>query len=67
MDELNELVIKKEAGINKELFKTYFSFQVPTVMLKASSDLNDKYKNKQLVSVIKSGLSDFKNEIENRN
>ena len=67
MDELNELIIKKEAGINKELFKKYFSFQMPTALLKTLRNLNDEHKNKHLVSVIKSGLSDFRNEIENMN
>ena len=34
-------------------------------MLKDLYRINDKYKNNNLVNVIKSGLSDLKNEIEN--
>ena len=34
-------------------------------MLKAVYTTNDRKKNKDLVNVIKSGLSDLKNEIEN--
>ena len=34
-------------------------------MLKTLYTINDKKKNSKLVNVIKSGLSDLKNEIEN--
>ena len=34
-------------------------------MLKDLYRINDKYKNKDLVNVIKSGLTDLKNETEN--
>ena len=34
-------------------------------MLKNVYNLNDRNKNNKLVKIIKSGLSDFKNEIEN--
>ena len=34
-------------------------------MLKDLYRTNDKYKNNELVNVIKSGFSDLKNEIEN--
>ena len=34
VNELNELIIKKETGTNRELFKKYFNFQTPTAMLK---------------------------------
>ena len=47
-----------------ELFKKYFSFQTPTEMLESICNLNDKNKNNMLVSLIKSGLSDLKNEIK---
>ena len=63
--ELNELIIKKETGINRELSKKYFNFEMPTAVLKALYNLNVRKKNNNLVNVIKSGLSDFKNEIEN--
>ena len=62
---MNELIIKKETVINRELFKKYFNFQTPTAMLKNLCNLNDRNKNNKLVNIIKSGLSDFKNEIEN--
>ena len=62
--ELNELIIKKETGINRELFKKYFNFQMPTAMLKALYNLNDRKKNNQLVNIIISGLSNLENEIE---
>ena len=65
MNELNELIIKEETGMNRELFKKYFNFQMPTVMLKTLYNLNDRNKNNKLVNIIKSRLSDFKNEIEN--
>ena len=64
IDECTEFIIKEETGINRELFKNYFSFEKPTVMLKNLYDLNDKNKNKKLVDVIKSGLIDLKNEIK---
>ena len=35
-------------------------------MLKTLYTTNDKKKNSKLVNVIKSGLSDLKNEIENK-
>ena len=60
----NEWVNKKETGINYELFKKYFKFQRPSDMLKDLYITNDKYKNNKLVNIIKSGLSDLKNEIE---
>ena len=47
-----------------ELFKKYFSFQIPTEMLKALYVLSDKNKNGMLVSMIKTRLSDLKNGIK---
>ena len=61
---MNDRIIKEEAEINKELFKNYFKFQIPTAMLKNLCSLNDKNENKQLADVIKSGLIDLKNEIK---
>ena len=51
-------------GINRELFKRYFNFQRPSEMLKFVYNTIDKKKNNDLVNVIKSGLSDLKNEIK---
>ena len=62
--ELNEFITKEETGMNRELFKIYFNFQMPTAMLKALYTFNDRKKNNELVNIIKSGLSDLKNEIE---
>ena len=60
----NELINKKETGINKELFKKHFNFQRPSSMLKDLYQINDREKNNKLVSVINSGLKDFKKETE---
>ena len=46
-NELNELIIKKETGINRELFKNYFNFQMPILMLKTLYNLNDRNKNSE--------------------
>ena len=46
------------------IFQKHFSFQRPSDILKTPYDTNDKNKNNKLVSVIKSGLSDSRNEIE---
>ena len=59
----NEQVNKQEIGINKKLFKNYFSFQTPSALLKELYKTDDKEKNKLLVSVINSGLKDLKEEI----
>ena len=64
MRELNELISKEETDMNRELLKRYFTFQMPTAMLQAVYATNDKKVNNELVSLIKSRLSDLKNEIE---
>ena len=64
MNKFNELIIKKETDMNKELFQEYFKFQMLTVMLKTLYSLNDKKKNNLLVNTIKSGLNDLKNKIK---
>ena len=56
--------LKKETGIDNAIFQNHFSFQRPSDMLKAVYTPNDKKKNNRLVNVIKSGLSDLKNGIE---
>ena len=63
MSGLNEWVNRKETGINFELFKKYFNFQRPSDMLKVVYT-NDKKKKNKLVNVIKSEISDLKNEVE---
>ena len=64
-DELNDQIIKEETEINQELFKNYFKFQKPSAMFKNLYNLNNKNKNNELVNVIKSVLSDFKDKIKN--
>ena len=61
VNELNELITKKETRINRKLFKNYYKFRTPTSMLKTLYNLNDKKKNNLLVNTIKSGLSDLRN------
>ena len=61
----NEWVNEKERGINSEIFQRYFSYQRPSDMSKDLYRIDDKYKNNGIVNVIKSGLSDLKNEIKN--
>ena len=65
MIELNELIIKKETDINSGLFRKHFNFQRPSDILKAVYTTIDRKKNNDLVNLIKSRLSDLKNEIEN--
>ena len=60
----NEWVNKKERGITSEIFQRYFSYQSPSDMLKDLYRINDKYKNNDLVNVIKSGLSNLRNAIK---
>ena len=67
MRKFNELVNKKETDINRELFQKHFKFQRPSDMLKFVYTTNDKKKNDDLGNLIKSGLSDLKNEIEHMN
>ena len=52
--EFNELIIKKEKDIDKEIFKKYLDFQTQSALLKNLYNLNDKAKNNDLVNVIKS-------------
>ena len=44
-NELNELIIKEEKDIKKELLRNYFNFQKPTLILKTLYDLNDRKKS----------------------
>ena len=62
--EFNGLIIKKETGMGRELFEKYFNFQMPTAMLKALYNLNDRKKTNQFVNIIINGLSHLENEIE---
>ena len=64
MKEFNELINKEETDINRELYQRHLNFQRPSKMLKIVYTTNDKKENNKFVDVIKSGLSDLKNEIE---
>ena len=46
------------------MFGKHFSFVVPTVLAKKIYETKDKNKNNELVSAIKSGLPDLKDEIK---
>ena len=61
---MNEL-IKKERNINSEIFQRLFKFQRPSDMFKLLYKTNNKKKNKEVVNMIRSGLSDLESEIEN--
>ena len=46
------------------MFKKHFNFVVPSALIKQSYEIKNKKKNNELVNVIKSGLSDLKDEIK---
>ena len=46
------------------MFKKYFYVPAPTVLVKKLYDTKYKKENNELVNVIKSGLIDLKDEIE---
>ena len=60
----NKWINKKEAKINRELFKEHFNFQRPSNMLKFLYQTKDREENNKLVSVINSGLKDLEEEIK---
>ena len=60
----NEWVNEKERGISSEIFQMHFNLQRPSDMLKSVYKTNDNKNNSRLANVIKSGLSDLKNKIE---
>ena len=64
IDEFKKYITEKETKINKELFKNYFPFQTPSVLLKDLYKIHDKEQNSKLVNVINSGLKDLKEEIK---
>ena len=61
---LNEWVNEKERGISSEIFQRHFKFQRLSDMLKSLYRTNDEKNNSKLVNMIKGGLSDLKNQIE---
>ena len=46
-------------SIKTELFKRFFNFEMASAMLKAIYDTDNKNKNRDLVNVIKSRLSNL--------
>ena len=62
--EFDNSIVYNKMGINRELFQECFNFQEPTFMLKDLLLTNGKKKNNDLVNVIKGGLSDLKDEVE---
>ena len=60
---LNKRIIDEEIDLNEELFNKYFKIRRPSDMLMYLNKTNDKEKNNELVSLINSGLKDFKEEI----
>ena len=58
----NEWVSEKEKGINSEIFQEHFRHQEPSDTLRDLYRINDKKTNNDLVNLIKSELSDSKNE-----
>ena len=63
IDEFKKYITEKETKINKELFNKHFHYQTPSALLKDLYKINDKDKNKLLVSVINNRLKDLKKEI----
>ena len=57
-----EYIENESKSINYDLFKKHFNFVVPSALIKQSYEI--KNKNNELVNVIKSGLSDLKDEIK---
>ena len=64
-NKITELIKSKENEINNELVKKYFLVQNLGSLFKQIKDLKKNPKNKIRVLLIKSGLEDLKNEIEN--
>ena len=58
------MINKEETDINRELFQKHFRFKMATTILKAAYTTNNRRKTEELVNVMKSGLSDLKNKIE---
>ena len=61
---MNEWIIKKETDIDRELFKYYFKFQMPSAILKTLYNLNDRSNDNLLSAAIKNRLSNLKSEIK---
>ena len=67
MNEISKYIAEEEKDINYDLFKNHFHYQIPSALLKDLYKTNDKDKNSKLVSVINSGLKDFKKKLRKIN
>ena len=66
-DEYNEFfkyIEDESIGINYDLFKEYFDFEVPTTLAKKLYKTKDKKENDELVKLVKIIWSNLKDEIE---
>ena len=59
-----EYIENKSKDINYDLFKDYFKFVVTSALVKKLYEIKKKKKKNKLVNLIKSGLSDLKDRIE---
>ena len=59
-----EYIEKKSKGINCDLFKDYFSFLVPSSLVKKLYETKNKNKNNELVEEIKNRWNNLKDEIK---
>ena len=64
VDEFIKLMVEKEKSINMELLRQHFAFPSPSLIVKILYNVEDKKRNNELVNLIKSGLSDLKDEIK---
>ena len=64
MNEFTESILYREMGINKKLLQQHFKYQMPTDLLNAVYNTDDKKENDALVKLIKSGLSDLKKTLK---
>ena len=62
MNTFSKWVIKKEAGINRELFKNYFHSQMLSALLNNLYKTNDPEKHNVIVALIKSESKDLQEE-----
>ena len=61
---LIKYIENESKGINYDLFKDYFDFVTPTVLVKKIYEAKDKKRNCELVEKIKNRWSDLKDETE---
>ena len=61
---LRNIIEEEEENINMELFQKYFCFTKPSLMLKVLKNVEDKEKNHDFVGLIKSSLTEFKDNIK---